>query len=120
MSETQWAISCKKFIADDSVSHTACIIVRARLTILITIFQNPNVAACAVVMVENLETRRGWISRLMEYSKKKILEWVLAGIELVKKPVMFIMERISKFWNRLEAFVQKRIMSAAKLSLKMQ
>ena len=76
--------------------------------------------ACAGEMVKKLEERKGFLAQLIEGFRSKIIEWCLIGIELVTQSFMYIAEKFSRFLNLLGNFVQKHIMSADKLPIKMQ
>ena len=71
-------------------------------------------------MVQKFEKRKGFLARLIKSFWSKIFEWFLIGIKLVTQPFMFIAEKFSRFLNLLGNFVQKHIMSADKLPIKMQ
>ena len=76
--------------------------------------------ACAGEMVKKLEERRGFLAQLIEGYRSKIIEWCLIGIELVMQPFLYIAKKFSQFLKLLGNFVQKHIMSADKLPIKMQ
>ena len=71
-------------------------------------------------MVQKFEERKGFLACLIKSFWSKIFEWFLIGIRRVMQPFMYIAEKLSRFLNLLENFVQKHIIGADKLPIKIQ